>query len=265
MTLALTITVAMLYAVAVGLYARLARGGDPDSKAPLLSLVGACVTQVLVSTIIAVTGENPLSFATFLRIDSAAPIIGLAFVLASTRSNKYALLGAFVSPIALILYLMGRAPGLGELHPTEHRAALFIHVGASIVGLAAFGLACAAAAAYLVQENRLRSKQLGQEPWRLPPLAKLDELGVTLVGIGFPLLTLGIAMGSFATNGRIASWSLPRLLGLVAWGFFAAVLALRLAAGWRGRRTAIGTMIGFGCAVLVLLGYALRSAPGAAL
>jgi ABC-type uncharacterized transport system permease subunit len=36
---------------------------------------------------------------------------------------------------------------------------------------------------------------------------------------------------------------------------FAAVLGLRVAAGWRGRRAAIGTMVGYAFATAVLIGY----------
>ena len=45
---------------------------------------------------------------------------------------------------------------------------------------------------------------------------------------------------------------------MVSWALFAAVLLLRLAAGWRGRRAAIGTILGYASAVVVLLFYAVR-------
>ena len=37
------------------------------------------------------------------------------------------------------------------------------------------------------------------------------------------------------------------------------VLLLRAAAGWRGRRAAFGTILGFGLTVLVLVIYLMRS------
>jgi hypothetical protein len=37
------------------------------------------------------------------------------------------------------------------------------------------------------------------------------------------------------------------------------VLLLRAAAGWRGRRAALGTILGFGLTLLVLLVYLVRS------
>jgi ABC-type transport system involved in cytochrome c biogenesis permease subunit len=47
-------------------------------------------------------------------------------------------------------------------------------------------------------------------------------------------------------------------MGLVEWALFAAVLLLRAVAGWRGRRAALGTMLGFLVACAVLFGYVLR-------
>jgi ABC-type uncharacterized transport system permease subunit len=45
---------------------------------------------------------------------------------------------------------------------------------------------------------------------------------------------------------------------MIAWTVFAAVLFLRLVAGWRGRRAAIGTILGYASAALVLLFYTVR-------
>jgi hypothetical protein len=41
------------------------------------------------------------------------------------------------------------------------------------------------------------------------------------------------------------------------------VLLLRVWAGWQGRRAAIGTLLGFACALAVVIGYALRAKTGA--
>ena len=49
---------------------------------------------------------------------------------------------------------------------------------------------------------------------------------------------------------------------LIAWVLFAAVLLLRLAAGWRGRRAAIGTIVGFLCTAAVLVSYMVRAQGG---
>ena len=46
--------------------------------------------------------------------------------------------------------------------------------------------------------------------------------------------------------------------GLLAWLFFGAVLLARVLAGWSGRRAAIGTLLGFLCALAAIGGYLVR-------
>ena len=52
------------------------------------------------------------------------------------------------------------------------------------------------------------------------------------------------------------------LMGIATWWVFAAILGLRVMSGWRGRRAALGTIVGFLCAVSVLAFYVLRAAGG---
>ena len=54
-------------------------------------------------------------------------------------------------------------------------------------------------------------------------------------------------------------------LAYAAWTLVAGVLVLRVIAGWRGRRSAFGTLAGVGCIVLVIGLYVLRASSGAPL
>lgn len=184
--------------------------------------------------------------------------------LVALRYGRLAVLGAFTTPIVLLMFL---AAGLGHSVPNvpeEIRSLLLpAHVLVNVLGVAAFTLAFAVATAYLIQERLLRRRQLGGLFTRLPPLDVLDSLGLKLLLIGFPLFTLGSVSGAFWAAKLPIALSGTQVLGLVAWAVFATVLLLRVAAGWQGRRAAIGTLLGFACAVAVLIGYALRSKTGA--
>jgi ABC-type uncharacterized transport system permease subunit len=80
---------------------------------------------------------------------------------------------------------------------------------------------------------------------------------------GFPLLTFGMVTGTFwLLRAGGAQFYVSQALGLVAWAIFAGVIVLRVAAGWQGRKAAVGTMLGFAFTLLVLLGYAVRAAGG---
>ena len=98
---------------------------------------------------------------------------------------------------------------------------------------------------------------------RLPALDVLDSIGLKLVTLGFPLFTLGVITGTLWLKESGFGFSTGQGLGLLAWAFFGAVLLARAAAGWRGRRAAIGTMLGFLC-TLATIGFYLLRGTGAA-
>lgn len=191
----------------------------------------------------------------------ASLLIVLAYLMALLK-YRLTVLGGFITPVTL-LFFMGAGLGRSVRHvPPDVRSALLpLHIGVNVLGIVAFTLAFAAALAYVIQERLLRKKQLGGVFQRLPALDVLDSLGFRLVTIGFPLLTVGIITGTiWAVRHDPGDPAITAAQGfaLLAWLVFAAVLLLRVAAGWRGRRAAIGTMIGFACAAAVLVGYMIQ-------
>jgi ABC-type uncharacterized transport system permease subunit len=193
--------------------------------------------------------------------------ISLAIAIAqliSMHYGKLAVLGAFVTPIALLMLM---AAGLGHSVPEvpEHVRSLLlpVHVLVNVLGLTAFTLAFAVASAYLIQERLLRRRRISGVFTRLPPLDVLDSLGLKLLLVGFPLFTAGSVSGAIWAAKMPGTLTPAQMLGLVAWAVFATVLLLRVAAGWQGKRAAVGTLVGFACALCVLVGYAIRATTGA--
>ena len=139
---------------------------------------------------------------------------------------------------------------------------LAFHVAANLIGIGVFLVAGGSSALYVLLERRLRQKKLGLSPTssRLPPLEALDRAAHRLLLVGFPLFTLGVVTGSIwaARLGNVLEFSTGQGFALLAWVFFACVLLSRAAGGWRGRRAAIGTMLGFLCALAAIGGYVLR-------
>jgi ABC-type uncharacterized transport system permease subunit len=262
----LFIATAALYAIACILYLfQLTRGSD---KAPgmsgtvFVSALGAHLAFLLLET--PAPGELPLAgIAQILSVSSFG--IGIAFLLASYRMNV-TILGAFVAPLSLMLFL---ASGLGSSYapvpPPVQSVMLTLHIAANVMGLVAFALAFVAGIAYLLQERLLRRRQLTGVFQRLPSLGVLDTIGLRSVMVGFPLLTFGMVTGTFwLLRSGGSQFYVSQALGLVAWAIFAGVIVLRVAAGWQGRKAAVGTMLGFLFTLLVLAGYALRAAGGGA-
>ncbi len=194
----------------------------------------------------------------------ASMLAALAFVLARTRF-RIDVVGVFVTPLALSFLLASRFVGTGG-GPRLRSALLPFHVMANLVGVALFMLAFASAVAYLLQERYLKQKSLHGLFQRLPSLDALDRAEHRFLVAGFPLLTIGILTGTLWAREVEAGGAAEiarAAFGYLSWGLFGGVLLLRAAAGWRGRRAAYGTIIGFGFTLLVLLLYLVRDASAA--
>jgi ABC-type uncharacterized transport system permease subunit len=196
----------------------------------------------------------------------ASMLVCLVYVLARLRLHVD-VVGAFVAPQALMFLLASRFVGPVDARPRLQSGLLPFHVVTNLLGIALFTLAFAAAVAYLMQERRLKQKKLQGVFERLPAIDALDRAEHRFLVAGFPLLTVGILTGTLWAReveaggaAEIARWA----LSYASWALIGGVLLLRAAAGWRGRRAAYGTILGFGLTVLVMLGYLARSMMGRA-
>jgi ABC-type uncharacterized transport system permease subunit len=193
---------------------------------------------------------------------SVASMLGcLLYVLARTRWH-IDVVGAFVAPQALTFLLASRLVGQVDSAPHLKSALLPFHVISNLLGIALFTLASAAALGYLVQERRLKQKRLVGMFERLPAVDALDQAEHRFLVAGFPLLTIGILTGTLWAH-ELAGGGFVGIaraaLSYASWALIGGVLLLRAAAGWRGRRAALGTIVGFGLTLLVLLIYLVRS------
>ncbi len=258
---------AVLYGVAAGMYLlHLVRGSRAIERAAHVGLGAGVVSHVVFLALdLARRGTEPVSdIHGTLALLSLGVVVG--FLVAAAR-YPIPVLGAFITPVTLLLFLgSGLVRGVAQVSPEVRTALLPVHVGMNVLGIAAFAVAFGASVAYVIQERMLRQKRLGGVFQRLPSLEVLDGVALRAVTIGFPLLTAGVVTGTFwivRDNPGLPAFSSTQSLGLVTWLVFATVLILRIAAGWRGRRAALGTIVGFGCAMAVLAGYVLQARSGA--
>jgi cytochrome c-type biogenesis protein CcsB len=83
---------------------------------------------------------------------------------------------------------------------------------------------------------------------RLSLAEKLDNVSYRIIGLGFPLLTIGIIAGAVWANeawGAPWSWDPKETWALITWLVFAAYLHARITRGWQGRRPALLAAAGF--------------------
>ncbi len=85
-------------------------------------------------------------------------------------------------------------------------------------------------------------------PQRLNLADTLDNISYRIIGLGFPLLTIGIIAGAVWANeawGSYWSWDPKETWALITWLVFAAYLHARITRGWQGRKPAILAASGF--------------------
>jgi len=170
-------------------------------------------------------------------------------------------LGAFVIPFAfLAMAYASFSPHVSSriqpLIPALQSNWLISHVVTCFFGYAAFTIACGLGLMYLL-------KGLGEEqnsrPFLryLPDREILDELSYQSVVIGFIFLTLGIITGSvwaYSAWGSYWSWDPKETWSLITWLIYAAMLHSRFIRGWRGKRMAIMSIIGFASVLFTYFG-----------
>lgn len=253
---------ALLYAIAcTAFFVHLARGTKPSAHWAMRALAAAMAAHMgyLVSDY-AITGRHPLE-----GIQSTLAVLSLVIALAylsTIRRHGMTAIGAFITPVTLLMLLgAGLRSSLPPVPEHVRSALLPLHVAMNVLGLAAFTLAFASAVGYVIQERLLRTKHVVGVFQRLPALEELDALGGRFVTIGFPMFTLGLVLG-IVWAAQQSALSAAQGFGMLAWLCFGLVLLTRAIGGWSGRRAAIGTMLGFLCAMVALAGYLLRGLGG---
>ena len=93
-----------------------------------------------------------------------------------------------------------------------------------------------------------QTKTTTLSPERLSLADTLDNISYRVIGLGFPLLTIGIIAGGVWANeawGSYWSWDPKETWAFITWLVFAAYLHARITRGWQGRKPAILAAVGF--------------------
>jgi len=172
------------------------------------------------------------------------------------------ILGIFAAPMVTLIVVSATLVS-GESYQTTKifkNFWLISHVLAIFLGEAAFTLAAGLGVLYLIQENTIKTKRHRFFFKRLPSLDLLDSSGYACIVVGFTMLTLGLITGLVYAKsywGRFWSWDPKEVWSGITWIFYAVLLHERLTVGWRGRKSAIMAIIGFGVLLFTFLGVNL--------
>ena len=186
-----------------------------------------------------------------------------------TRSR---FVGVFTSPILLgisafaTLTLPPDMQMAEPLVPALKSNWLMMHVSVMMLSYAALLVGSLVAIAFLFitwgQQIEIRGSSVGSGAYRLGQrnlddvltlesltLADtLDNISYRIIGLGFPLLTIGIIAGAVWANeawGSYWSWDPKETWALITWLVYAAYLHSRISRGWQGRKPALLASAGF--------------------
>jgi cytochrome c-type biogenesis protein CcsB len=166
--------------------------------------------------------------------------------------------GALCAPVAAIVLAYtslssSMSNDIEPLFPALKSNWLTAHVLVCFIAYAAFAASAVLSAAYLW---KLRTGDRGFARV-LPPATVLDEVAYQAVGLGFPMLTMGIFFGAVWANvawGTYWSWDPKETWSLVTWLVYATYLHARLVRGWRGPKAALLSILGFAAVLFTYFG-----------
>ncbi len=187
--------------------------------------------------------------------------LGCMFLFFQYKSDLK-ILGVFAS--ALLTVVMGISLIIPETPVVKNEIFkgfwFYSHILLIFLGEAALALACGTGILYLLQEKGIKTKTPGFFFKRLPSLDFLDDVGYTCLTTGFGLLTIGLVTGFIYAKviwGKFWSWDPKEVASAGTWLIYAALLHLRFYSGWRGRKSAIMTIIGFFIIIFTFIGVNL--------
>lgn len=191
---------------------------------------------------------------------------GAGLYLAFEIYYKNRFMGAFVLPfISISMAYASFSPNISQeiqpLVPALQSNWLIYHVITCFFAYAAFAVACGVSIMYIIRSGKEEKKKaLGPILSSFPTTATLDDINYKAIAIGFPMLTLGIITGAAWANyawGSYWSWDPKETWSLITWFVYAAFLHARFTRGWRGKKAAWLSVIGFFAVIFTYLGVNL--------
>ncbi len=147
-----------------------------------------------------------------------------------------------VMAVALVFFPSDISPLVPAL---QSNRILGLHVTSVLLAYSALSVSFGASVLYLLQADGATGRRFP----RLPDAEQLNEIAYWSVLVGFPLLTLGIALGAYWANsawGRYWGWDPKETAALLTWLVYAGYLHARGLRGWEGKRAAYLLLAGYG-------------------
>ncbi len=234
--------------------------------ATFLTGAGFLMQTASILTRWAATGQFPMEGA-FNSLSLAAWGLVLAYFVLE-HHIRIKVLGPLLIPVAFVLMAFAQLVGAEAMPPAGallDNWRVTFHVILIMVANAAFTVAAATSATYLLQEQQIKRHRTNIISRRLPSLAQADRLSRISIMTGYPIYTAGLLLGVLraieqAPNvpGLAGWWWDPRvILASIIWLVYGAYIVLRLRGSLTGRQAAWLSIAGF--ALVVVTGIVART------
>jgi cytochrome c-type biogenesis protein CcsB len=205
-------------------------------------------------------GHAPLSNL-YESLVFAAWAIMLIYLTLEYRTKQRAL-GIFPSLIAFLAmayasFSTSMDARIQPLLPALKSNWLIAHVITCFIGYAAFAVAAGLSLLYLLKGDGKTASNPESGTGFMPEPRQLEELNHQMILFGFLWLSVGIITGSVWANsawGTYWSWDPKETWSLITWFVYASFLHARTMQGWRGKRVAWLSMLGFACVIFTYFG-----------
>ncbi len=250
-----------LYAAAGVAYAvQFARRTFGSSRVATVLLVLAAFAHTFVIGMETMrVGHVPFASATS-AISTFVWLLALAYLYVELTTSERAM-GVFILPLLVALQAIPAfSATIDEPRSAILESAWFnVHIPSLLFAYASFALAGVLGITYVLQFKEIKAKDLGFFYERLPSLNVLDEMNLRAVKIGWLFLTVGLITGGIwasqlqpsADAGSSMSIADPKIfVAVLCWAVYSFELYAQRAIGWRGRRAAWLSAVGFGIVLL---------------
>jgi ABC-type transport system involved in cytochrome c biogenesis permease subunit len=251
----------ILYAAAGVAYAvQFARRTFGNSRVATVLLVLAAFAHTFVIGMETMrAGHVPFASATS-AISTFVWLLALAYLYVELTTSERAM-GVFILPLLVVLQAIPAFSAISD----EPRSAMLespwfnVHIPSLLFAYASFALAGVLGITYVLQFKEIKAKDLGFFYERLPSLNVLDEMNLRAVKIGWLFLTVGLVTGGIwasqlepspDSSGSMSMADPKIFVAVLCWAVYSFELYAQRAIGWRGRRAAWLSAVGFGIVLL---------------
>jgi cytochrome c-type biogenesis protein CcsB len=182
--------------------------------------------------------------------------VSLCFLLANLRYRIRAL-GVFLLPLVAVLMLSTMFIKSSPIPEILQNSWVYLHSTFLFLAYGMFFLTFIASIIYLLQERQLKSKKPSSSFYQLPSLGTLDDLFFKFLISGFVFMTLGLLVGViWAEREWVNGWhGDPKVISaIITWVIYLILIYFRVTVGWRVRRAACISMLGFVSIIFTFLG-----------